>query len=257
MEANGLSKRFPGAVARGIYSITLEDIRYYFKPSATEENFIPTLNYDLADPQTVVPHAKLYGYDTSFFTPGMRQLDQVLRDMDKREWYLTNYNTLERVVHTLHMNEIWTKVKVHYDSISLQAIAKNEVCECVKATESNGILKMLHLMALKIRYPGLTSGKSTEHSNGMTSWDNTIYKYSFFNEWSSELKEIDFNEGVKKTREALAAAPNPTGCSTLVREQPGPSIKQQLVSSNPRPREECGRNLCPYKMSGEKCRERC
>ena len=61
----------------------------------------------------------------------------------------------------------------------------------------------------------------------------------------------------EKVKVALAAAPNPTGCSTLVREQPGPSVKQQLVSSNPRPREECGRNLCPFRMSGEKCRERC
>ena len=61
----------------------------------------------------------------------------------------------------------------------------------------------------------------------------------------------------EKVKEALAAAPNPTGCSTLVREQPGPSVKQQLVSSNPRPREECGRNLCPFRMSGEKCLQRC
>ena len=33
----------------------------------------------------------------------------------------------------------------------------------------------------------------------------------------------------EKVKGALAAAPNPTGCSTLVREQPDPSIKQQLV----------------------------
>jgi hypothetical protein len=60
-----------------------------------------------------------------------------------------------------------------------------------------------------------------------------------------------------RVREALAAAPDPTGCATLVREQPGPSVKQALVRSNPRPREECGRPLCPYAMAGESCRQRC
>ena len=77
---------------------------------------------------------------------------------------------------------------------------------------------------------------------------------------ASAILTVPATEGSKlaeKVKEALAAAPNPTGCSTLVREQPGPSVKQQLVKSNPRPREECGRNLCPFRMSGEKCRERC
>ena len=77
---------------------------------------------------------------------------------------------------------------------------------------------------------------------------------------ASAILTVPATEGSKlaeKVREALAAAPNPTGCSTLVREQPGPSIKQQLVRSNPRPREECGRELCPFRMAGEKCRERC
>ena len=43
----------------------------------------------------------------------------------------------------------------------------------------------------------------------------------------------------------------------MVRKQPGPSVKQPLVKSNPRPRESCGRALCPYTRAGEECRERC
>jgi hypothetical protein len=71
---------------------------------------------------------------------------------------------------------------------------------------------------------------------------------------------VPASEGGKlagKVREALAAAPDPTGCATLVREQPGPSVKQALVRSNPLPREVCGRELCPFAMAGEACRERC
>lgn len=77
---------------------------------------------------------------------------------------------------------------------------------------------------------------------------------------ASAIVTVTATEGSKlaeKVKEALAAAPNPSGCTTLVREQPGPSVKQQLVRSNPRPREECGRELCPYKVAGQNCHERC
>ena len=58
-------------------------------------------------------------------------------------------------------------------------------------------------------------------------------------------------------RDALAAAPNPTGCANLVRKQPGPSIKTQLVRPNPSPRESCGRNFCPYARAWGMCQEKC
>jgi len=206
MEANGLTKRFPGAVAHGIHSITLEDIRHYFKSNATEENNVPTLNYDLKDPSTVLPHAKLYGYDTSFFTIGMRQLDQVMRDMDKKDWYLTNYNTLERLVHTIHMNEVWAKAKVHYDSISLQNIGE-DVCACVKDTKHNGILKMLPFLALKIRYPGITSGKTLKIKGGEADFyqsGGNLYTYHFINEWSKKLENIDFGNNIEEIKKEVS-----------------------------------------------------
>ena len=59
-----------------------------------------------------------------------------------------------------------------------------------------------------------------------------------------------------KVREALKAAPDPTSCNTLVREQPGPSFRQSLVRNDLEPRSSCGRNLCPFKQSGEQCKMR-
>ena len=112
MKSHGLTGRFPGAVAHGIHSITLEDIRYYFDKNATEKNGIPTLNYDLLDKNPVLPNAPLYGFDTSFTTVSLRYVDQVLRNMDRKNFYLTGYDTLEQLVHTFHMGEVWTKTKV-------------------------------------------------------------------------------------------------------------------------------------------------
>ena len=200
MTQNGLSPRFPGAVAHGIHSITLEDIRYYFKPNATEKNNVPTLNYDLEDKLTVLKNAKLYGYDTSFRTVGMHHLDQVLRDMDKKNWYLTNYSTLERLVHTIHMNEVWSKTKIHYDSISLLKY-NTDLCACIKDIKNNGVLKILPFMALKIRYPGITSGEVLKlNGGGAIDWSYNVYFYYFFNEWSKDLRNINFNDDIEEIK---------------------------------------------------------
>ena len=191
MKANGLSDQFPVVVASGIHPIALEDIRYYFKPNAMEENNVATLNYGLLGLMSIKPNAmeennvatlnygllglmsikpnameennvatlnygllglmsilldaKLYGYDASSQTIRIRHLDQVLKDMDRKNWYLTNYNTLGRLVHTIHMNEIWAKTKVHYDSISLLKYNEN-LRACVKDTKNNGLLKMLEFI---------------------------------------------------------------------------------------------------------------
>ena len=44
MSEAGVSVMFAPLVAHSIHSITVEDIRYYFKPDVTEDNGIPTGN---------------------------------------------------------------------------------------------------------------------------------------------------------------------------------------------------------------------
>jgi len=232
MAAAGLTKRFPGAVAHGIHSITLEDIRHYFKHDATEENHVPTLNYDLRSNKTVLPHAKLYGYDTTFSTVSMRIMDQVLRDMDKKDWYLTNYNTLEKLAHTAHMNEVWAKAKVHYDSISLLE-PSGQLCRCLTDVQNNGIMKMLPFMSLKIRFPGITSGMHLQLENGQADWSGNIYHYAFFNDWSNELKNFDFSGEHVKERAAKKLVDGDKGMKArLVNEEAWKFWKHGMKSRN-------------------------
>lgn len=141
MKENDLTKRFPKAVAHGIHSITLEDIRYYFKKNTTEKNNVSTVNYDLKDKQLVLQQAKMYGYD--IYTMGMRHLDQILRDMDKKNWYLANYSPLEKLAHTIHIHEVWAKAKVHYGSISLHKISK-DVSAYVTDKKTMELCKLYH-----------------------------------------------------------------------------------------------------------------
>ena len=65
----------------------------------------------------MLPNAQLYGFDTSFKTAGLRYVDQVLMNMDRKDFYLTGYNTLEQLVHTLHMGEVWSHAKVTKPSV--------------------------------------------------------------------------------------------------------------------------------------------
>lgn len=208
MKKHDLTGRFPGAVAHGIHSITLEDIRHYFNPYATENNGVPTLNYDLKSKQPVLPNAILYGFDTTFKTVGMRYVDQVMRHMDRKSFYLTGYNTLEQLVHTFHMGEVWANAKVHYDRIIRKSPYDPLLCACVNDIENNGIMKMLPFMSLKIRYPGLTAGKILDLGNGTyADWSGNLYRYAFFNNWSEELSRFNFNEEesvvLKKASERL------------------------------------------------------
>ena len=200
MEKHGLSERFPAAVAHGIHSITLEDIQHYFKPDATEDNRVPTLNYDAPSKQPLLRNAPLYGYDKSFDTIGMRRADQILTHMDNKMWDLKHYNTLEKLVHALHMDEIWTRTKPHYDHLKKQDIWMTEklLCKCVNDIDNNGIFNLLHFMNLKIRYPALTSKKLRKMKDDQyVKKLDCLYRYSFFVDLSRELLNFNFTQDVE------------------------------------------------------------
>ena len=197
MNKHGLSKRFPGAVAHDVHSITLEDIQHHFKPDATAHNKVPTLNYDATSQQPVLRNAPLYGYDKSFDTIGMRRADQILKHMDNKMWNLKYYNTLEKLVHILHMDEVWAKTKLHYDRFKEQGVNKS-LCACVNDVNNNGIINLLHFMTLKIRYPGLTTENLMKLEDGRyVDMSGNLYTYVFFVEISPELLQFSFIQDVE------------------------------------------------------------
>ena len=60
-------------------------------------------------------------------------------------------------------------------------------------------------MALKIRYPGITSGKSLQlQDGGVAEWSGNLYRYHFFNEWSSELEKFNFGDDMKTVKRKAA-----------------------------------------------------
>jgi len=178
LKAAGASDRFPGVVAHGIHSITVEQLRK-FKPDVTEKNSVPTVNKDLISDQPLLLNAPNEpDVGKTFKTDAMRAVDQVLSHMDNLKYDVKQYGALERLVHTLHMREVWYEALVQYQKI----IAKPptaEACQCARDIEHNGIMDVLRFVALKIREPELMFGKHMLLKNGTVSWDSNAYSYHF------------------------------------------------------------------------------
>jgi len=179
LKTAGVSERFPGVVAHGIHSMNVQQLRL-FKSDVTEKNSIPTINMDLTDNAALLPNAPDIAVDgPSFKTDGMRAVDRVLSHMDNSKYDIKLYKPLERLVHALHMQEVWFETRVEFEKIKLNPPSV-DVCRCARDVENNGIMKMMRFIALEIREPGLMYGKHTQLNNGTVTWDGNVYNYRNF-----------------------------------------------------------------------------
>jgi len=155
----GIDRYFGGMVAHTLHSLTLEDIRHYYKKDATVDNGIPTVNYDLSPNVTrVLANAPLSGYDLRFTTMAMRHTDQVLSKMDTKDWGIRHDNIVESMVHAHHMAELWERSRPYYENF-VKSPPREKVCRCLRRIDENGVIAELELLALKIKFPGLLSGQ--------------------------------------------------------------------------------------------------
>jgi hypothetical protein len=65
LENQKISKQFPMYVAHGSHSLTLNDIRTFFKPDADENNGISIVNFNLTD-EVLLPNAPLIILDNQY-----------------------------------------------------------------------------------------------------------------------------------------------------------------------------------------------
>lgn len=174
----GASDRFPGLVAHGIHSLTVADLKLYFKADVTSKNGIPTVNADLKNDQAILFNAPDTPVDSMFSTPGMRALDRVLSHMDDPSYDIREYNTLDRVTHALHMHEVWHAASVEYAKLASKPPSK-DVCRCATSVDNNGVLEVLRLIALELREPNLMYGKTIKLNDGTVRWDGNLYRFEF------------------------------------------------------------------------------
>jgi len=143
---------FGAAIAHGIHSLTLNDLRHYFFHSTTEENGVPVVDMTLNSSTPVLLHAPLLKGDSNFDSMGLNIADRVLSHMDDNMYAVKNYNGLERIIHDLHMHEIWKMTRPSFKKL-MRRPADNNICKCVVDISNNGVMEQLNITADKIRNP--------------------------------------------------------------------------------------------------------
>jgi len=194
---------FASSLAHGLHSLTLEDVLYYFESDATTYVNIPTVNpnLDVKGLGRVLRFAPKNGYDTNFETIAMRHTDKVLSRMNNENWVVKYYSVLERLVHATHMAEMWSKARRYYNDFKKSGVRK-ELCGCLKDIDNNGVMAELQLLALKIKYPGITSGKFDLDSFNHTERYGYKLSYSLSYSLSFTLQSLKKNHP-KKYKELM------------------------------------------------------
>merc|ERR1712002_25870 len=109
---------FYHAAAHGIHSLTLQELQYFFDESATEDNDIPMVNFDLSSPNLTLPSVPDLRLNNSFLTPSMNSVDHILSNWENTAFFMSEASVLGMLVHNLHMyetlsvsGEIYAKIK--------------------------------------------------------------------------------------------------------------------------------------------------
>merc|ERR1712215_3418 len=144
-----ISSKYASFVAHGSHSLTLNEIRFYFNAKAKVENGIWVVNDNLTA-EYLLPNAPLVTSDSRFSSPSLFAFDKVLSHMDDKNYYISKWNTLQRVYHSLHMQESWQETAEALRKLPNKRKMKR-VCKCLKDKYSSDIKDELTRFAKHIR----------------------------------------------------------------------------------------------------------
>jgi len=151
-----LSSDFSDNVAHAIHSLTIEDIEYYFRTKVSEKNQIPVIDKNLISSTPILDDAPKRDMDTSFKTVGLQVAEEALTHMGDSHWDIGNSGVLGKLVHSLHMHELWYEAGLSYQKILENPPKDPQFCACLKDVENNGIYYHLRRIAMMIREPELS-----------------------------------------------------------------------------------------------------
>ena len=125
-------------IAHGLHDLSLADLRHYFNPNANETNNIPTVNRNLSSSEPILNDAPDIGRSDRFQTMGLQVAEEVVLNED-RDWDLHNADTLDKLLHALHMHEMWSETSRLYQNLLANPPANPNLCSCLGDVENNGI----------------------------------------------------------------------------------------------------------------------
>jgi len=153
-------------IAHSIHSLTLNMIRHYFDPNATENNGIPTVNLNRSEPNHLHENAVFVNLTSSIDNYGpFFSLDMILSNMDDKMFGIKNSNILDRIGHALHMHNIWEQASKSYKEL-VENPPESKTCSCLMDTHKKDISKKLLILAKLIRIPDIMIAASGNRNRG-------------------------------------------------------------------------------------------
>ena len=85
--------------------------------------------------------------------------------MDEEMCDVKHLNTVERLLHAFHMQEMWRAAAVIYKEMVKEPPSETSLCSCLTDVDNNGVYHQLRVTALNIREPELMNNpdKRDEH----------------------------------------------------------------------------------------------
>eukprot|EP00092_Neocalanus_flemingeri_P036935 GFUD01040208.1.p1 GENE.GFUD01040208.1~~GFUD01040208.1.p1 ORF type:complete len:240 (-),score=37.23 GFUD01040208.1:13-732(-) len=149
LDEQNVAERFPYYVAHGSHSLTLNDIRAFFDATASEENGIAIVNFNLRE-DLLLPNAPLIRLNNRFSSSALFALDHILSHMEDNEYDIKNANALDRITHALHMQEFWSETSKFFNKLSQKARSE-KMCSCIQQIYGEDITQELLHIAKQIR----------------------------------------------------------------------------------------------------------
>ena len=133
---------FPGSVAHGVHSISVEHIKHFFGVDIPVDNGIPTVNTNLNGPR-ILPSAPKISNDTKMSSLTMKEVNYVLSNNDKPDnFYVKGLSSIEKMTHIAHMDEMWFQAHEMFDTLKTNPPSQF-TCDCITDENKNGIKREL------------------------------------------------------------------------------------------------------------------
>ena len=183
MENAGIElSTFNKSVAHGIHSISMEQINSLFNGKVTEHNNVPTTNLNLYSDKRVLPYAPKVNKNPIFLTRTMNMIDFILSNNDDtRGFLISGLPSLEKLVHSAHMEELYARTKIVYEDIISNPPQDLNLCNCVTDENSSGIIGYLDLYATRFRV------SFRDFKSGFTDTQPSLETSQDWRKWSEGL----------------------------------------------------------------------
>merc|ERR1711973_391735 len=164
---NGMNySTFYEGAAHGIHSLSLEEIRHFFKADAPEHNRIPTVNIDFRSEDVIHFNAPLWGYENRFDSWALKIMDWFMLN-DQPYLYQNRANTMEKITHQYHMHEIYERASVIYNELVENPPNNvNGICACANDLTENGVMTEVVDIARQLKHFGGKSRSGRQDRSG-------------------------------------------------------------------------------------------